>query len=113
LNGKCNNIIDSRISLKCDNGLIICENCGSCCSHDQLRRRLEKLKLTGGYINPNLIKSVNEKLAHLERGEYFCYKCKARMNEEEKGIFKCSNCLTKYDTNKYKSKRVMNLNLKL
>jgi len=105
LNGQCNCIIDSRVSKRCDNGLYICDNCGSCCSHNMLERRLANLKLTGGYIHENLIKCVSEKLGHLERGEYFCYKCKAEMTEVDNDIFQCSNCNVKYDTTKYKFKR--------
>ncbi len=70
-----------------------------------LERRLSNLKLTGGYIHDNLVKCVNEKLGHLERGEYFCYKCKSEMTEISNDIFKCSNCNVKYDTTKYKFKR--------
>jgi cold shock CspA family protein len=105
LNGQCNCIIDSRVSKRCDNGLFICDNCGSCCSHNMLERRLSNLKLTGGYIHDNLVKCVNEKLGHLERGEYFCYKCKSEMTEIGNDIFQCSNCNVKYDTTKYKFKR--------
>jgi len=105
LNGQCNCIIDSRVSKRCDNGLFICDNCGSCCSHNMLERRLSNLKLTGGYIHDNLVKCVNEKLGHLERGEYFCYKCKSVMTEISNDIFQCSNCNVKYDTTKYKFKR--------
>ena len=105
LNGQCNCIIDSRVSKRCDNGLFICDNCGSCCSHNMLERRLSNLKLTGGYIHDNLVKCVNEKLGHLERGEYYCYKCKSEMTEISSDIFQCSNCNVKYDTTKYKFKR--------
>lgn len=105
LNGQCNCIIDSRVSKRCDNGLFICDNCGSCCSHNMLERRLSNLKLGGGYIHDNLVKCVNEKLGHLERGEYFCYKCKSEMTEISNDIFQCSNCNVKYDTTKYKFKR--------
>jgi ribosomal protein L37AE/L43A len=105
LNGQCNCIIDSRVSKRCNNGLFICDNCGSCCSHNMLERRLSNLKLTGGYIHDNLVKCVNEKLGHLERGEYFCYKCKSAMTEISNDIFQCSNCNVKYDTTKYKFKR--------
>lgn len=105
LNGQCNNIIDSRISKRCNNGLFICDNCGSCCSHNMLERRLSNLKQTGGYIHDNLVKCVNEKLGHLERGEYFCYKCKSEMTETSDDIFQCSNCNVEYDTPKYKFKR--------
>jgi hypothetical protein len=105
LNGQCNCIIDSRVSKRCDNGLFICDNCGSCCSHNMLERRLANLKLTGGYIHPDLIKCVNEKLGHLERGEYFCHKCKAHMKEVRSDVFLCPNCNIKYDATKYKFKR--------
>lgn len=105
LNGQCNCIIDSRVSKRCDNGLFICENCGSCCSHNMLERRLANLKLTGGYIHDNLIKCVNQKLGHLERAEYFCYKCKAEMTEVSNDVFLCPNCNVKYDTTQYKFKR--------
>lgn len=105
LNGQCNCIIDSRISKRCDNGLFICDNCGSCCSHNMLERRLTNLKSTGGYIHDNLVKSVTEKLGHLEKSEYFCYKCKSEMTETSTDIFKCNNCNVEYDTTKYKFKR--------
>lgn len=105
LNGQCNCIIDSRVSKRCENGLFICNNCGSCCSHNMLERRLSNLKLAGGYIHDNLVKCVNEKLGHLERGEYFCYKCNSEMIEISNDIFKCSNCNVTYDTTKYKIKR--------
>ena len=105
LNGKCNNIIDSRDSTKCDNGLFICDSCGSCCSHEMLKRRLTNLESTGGYIHDNLRKCVTEKLGHLERGEYFCYKCQAKMTETSPNVFHCSNCNVKYDTAKYQLKR--------
>lgn len=105
LNGQCNCIIDSRVSKRCDNGLFICDNCGSCCSHNMLERRLSNLKLNGGYIHDNLVKCVNEKSGHLERAEYFCYKCKSEMTEISNDIFQCSNCNVKYDTTKYKFKR--------
>ena len=105
LNGQCNGIIDSRVSKKCSNGLFICDSCGSCCSHEMLKRRLNNLQTTGGYIQPNLAKCVDEKLGHLERAEYFCYKCKNNMDEISTDIFHCHNCEVTYDTTKYKLKR--------
>ena len=105
LNGQCNCIIDSRVSKRCDNGLFICENCGSCCSHNMLERRLSNLKLNGGYIHNNLVKCVNEKLGHLEKAEYFCYKCKSEMRETSTDVFQCLNCDVEYNTTEYKFKR--------
>jgi len=105
LNGKCNYIIDSRVSKKCSNGLFICGTCGSCCSHAMLQRRLSSLELTGGYIHPNLVKAVNEKLGHLERSDYFCYKCGNGMTETGNQVFQCTDCRVIYDTAKYKIQR--------
>jgi len=104
LNGQCNNIIDSRISRKCENGLYICNNCGSCCSHDMLKRHLENLELTGGYVHQNLRNCVKKKLGHLERAIYFCYRCKSEMKEINNEVFKC-DCGVTYYTEKYKFKR--------
>ncbi|MFC3198113.1 hypothetical protein ACFOET_10875 [Parapedobacter deserti] len=105
LNGQCNCIIDSRTSKKCPNGLFICNNCGSCCSHNMLQRRLKNLKLNGGYIHHNLIRCVEEQLGHLERAEYFCYRCESEMTETRPDVFECSDCKVQYDTGKYKFKR--------
>ena len=105
LNGQCNSIVDSRVSKSCKNGLYICENCGSCCSHSMLQRRLTNLQTTGGFIHQNLIKCVNEKLGHLERAEYFCHKCKDEMQEINTDVFFCNKCDVKYHTTKYKIKR--------
>ena len=54
LNGKCNSIIDSRVSKKCSNNWIICESCGCCCSHEKNVQRLENLRKTGGNISEKL-----------------------------------------------------------
>ncbi|MEI7491319.1 MAG: cold shock domain-containing protein [Bacteroidota bacterium] len=106
LNGKCNGIIDSRWSKKCPNGLYICsnENCGCCCSHDMLSRRLQNLRTTGGYIHPKLINAVDNKLGHLERAEHFCYKCGELMEELPDDVFRCNDCNISYDvsTNNFK-----------
>lgn len=109
LNGQCNSIIDSRISKRCSNGLYICDHCGSCCSHEMLERRLKNLKATGGFIHPNLKMCVEEKLGHLERAEYFCYKCEKKMVETEHDIFHCNNCDVIYDTSIYNFKRPQKL----
>ena len=105
LNGKCNNIIDSRDTRKCENGLFICNSCGSCCSHDMLNRRLNNLILTGGFIHENLKIAVDKKLGHLERGEYFCYKCGKKMIEKILDVFSCPNCGIEYNTIRYNFKR--------
>jgi cold shock CspA family protein len=102
LDGKCNSIIDSRISKQCDNGLYICERCGGCCSHEMLTRRIENLRTNGGTIHQHLIEAVDEKKGHKEKNEYFCYKCSKVMTEViddmEGGdtFFKCLSCEVEY-----------------
>jgi cold shock CspA family protein len=112
LNGQCNCVIDSRVSKRCDNGLFICDNCGSCCSHRQMETRLNNLLNNDKADTPqkqwiiaDLTEKVNNKKGHLERAEYFCYKCKSEMTEISNEVFQCSNCNVKYDTTKYKFKR--------
>jgi len=112
LNGQCNSIIDSRISNKCSNGLYICDHCGSCCSHEMLERRLKKLEATGGFIHPNLRMCVEEKLGHLERADYFCYKCENKMVETKHDIFYCNIDNVSYDTSIYNFKRLQKLDKK-
>ena len=102
LNGECGNIIDSRISKTCDNGLYICNSCGSCCSNSMFKRRLDNLKLVGGYIHPELIKNVEEENGHLEKAEYYCYKCKGMMTEINEKQYKCDSCNVSYDFDKFK-----------
>lgn len=102
LNGECNNIIDSRISKTCENGLYICNECGSCCSNSMFKRQLDKLKLVGGYIHPGLIKNIQEENGHLEKAEYYCYKCGGMMTEINKKKYKCYNCNVTYDLEKFK-----------
>ncbi len=109
LNGKCNSIIDSRDSKKCNYhdypnfaGLYICGNCGSCCSDAMLSRRLGNLELTGGLIHSELRVKVEEKLGHLERAEYFCYKCGNDMVEHSSTLFRCDDCEVEYDLNKFR-----------
>lgn len=109
LNGKCNSIIDSRDTCKCSyhsypdyDGLYICTSCGSCCSHDMLSRRLNTLNTTGGRIHNALPVKVNEKLGHLERAEFHCFKCSEEMTEVGTELFKCFDCNTEYDLSLYK-----------
>lgn len=107
LNGKCNGIIDSRKSKKCLNGLYICsnENCGCCCSHDMMNRRLSNLQSTDGYIHENLRNAVENKLGHLERAEHFCYKCGEMMDELGDDIFQCQSCSIQYDVSNNRFER--------
>lgn len=101
LNGKCNGIIDSRVSAKCPNGLYICSNesCGSCCSNDMFRRRLDNLKQTGVYVHENLEHAVKNNLGHLERKKYFCYNCGDEMekNKNQSNVYYCIACDLTYE----------------
>ena len=100
----CNAIIDSRKSRQCPNGLYICHECGSCCSHEKQSEKLNNLIRTGGYIPEDLRIVVREKLGHFEKEEFFCYKCRNLMKELNRGVFHCANCNVEYDTSKYKNR---------
>lgn len=104
LNPKCNSIIDSRDSKKCPNGLYICANCGTCCSHKMFTFRLDTLIKTGGLLHDEENK-VKNKEGHLERAEYFCHKCGKNMKEVRTDVFACNTCNVKYDTVAYKIDR--------
>lgn len=102
LYGECKTVIDSRISKRCVHGLFICPNCGTCCSEDSFKRRLESLKKVGGYIHPELIENVEKQNGHLEKKEYYCYKCAGMMTELDENTFKCSKCNVIYNLDKFK-----------
>ncbi|MGH1383689.1 cold shock domain-containing protein [Kordia sp.] len=102
LNGECNNIIDSRISKTCNNGLYICDSCGSCCSDAMFRRRLDNLKLVGSYTHPELVRNVQEENGHLEKAEYYCFKCKGMMMEINDKKYECKSCNVSYDLKNFK-----------
>ncbi|MCB9352084.1 MAG: cold shock domain-containing protein [Lewinellaceae bacterium] len=108
LNGRCNSIIDSRVSGECPHGLVICENCLSCCSHKMLSQRLENLRTTGGYIHPELIHQVGHKLGHMERGIHFCYKCEVKMEYLGNEVFKCPSCHIEKDLSAFLMTRRQN-----
>ncbi len=78
LNIRCLNVVDSRISKTCPHGLIICDTCGDCCSHNMLENRLNNLKTNGIFnkSNPRHIKLqfiVDNKLGHKELNERYDY----------------------------------------
>lgn len=100
LNPQCNATIDSRVSKKCSNGLYICEECGSCCSHKMFKRRLNNLNINGqNYSRLEQLVTNNE--GHLEKAEYFCYKCGQAMIEHPNKKFKCNYCNIDYDLSQY------------
>lgn len=82
---RCRGVIDSRDSARCPNGLVICSSCGTCCSTEMFRSRLERLKATGAYesmtrngganIIYDLEEKINNNVGHRENSKYYCYKC--------------------------------------
>lgn len=103
MNGRCANIIDSRLSQKCPNGWYICDNteCGCCCSHEQYERQLAKPR------DPSLAlrDAVANKIGHLERAMHYCYKCGDLMREGDDDTFKCEPCGVEYNLKKNFFKR--------
>lgn len=104
----CENIIDNRVSKECPNGLVICDKCCSCCSHNNMVKRHQNLKLLGGYIHPEFLDLIRRKAGHRERSEQYCYKCSELMIEKEKEVFHCNNCKKIFDLRKYKISRSYN-----
>jgi cold shock CspA family protein len=101
LNHQCNATIDSRVSKKCNNNWYICNECGSCCSHATYERRLNNLNTTTGQVDEGLLFAVNNKIGHLEKAEYFCYKCGQVMVEHPNKKFKCRDCNIDYKLSDY------------
>ena len=102
LYGECETIIDSRVSERCKHGLYICPNCGTCCSEESFRKRLGHLKKVGSYIHKELIENVEKKNGHLEKAEYYCYKCSGMMTEINAKKYECTDCHVNYDLDKFK-----------
>jgi len=65
-------------------------------------RRLKNLRLSGGYIHNELIENVKQQKGHLEKAEYYCYKCKGMMVEISTNRYKCNRCSVEYDFEKFK-----------
>ena len=86
LNGQCEDIIDSRDSVKCKThgyedecGWYICKNCNACCSS-------EKLKARAGYL-ANFGQEYKCHLeGHRDRGIICCSDCGHEMNEPAASI---------------------------
>lgn len=93
-NSKCNEIIDSRDSRQCPNGSYICQECGSCCSHNKYIERHARLVKTGGYISQRLLDLIRLNEGHWEKQERYCYKCGQKIENYE-----CPSCNVKYDSN--------------
>lgn len=99
--GECKTIIDSRVSKRCEHGLYICPNCGTCCSQEFFERRLDNLRTVGGNIHPQLIHNVENNNGHMNKKEYYCYNCSDMMTEMSEDKYKCRKCDITYNLDKF------------
>ena len=92
-NKKCRGVIDSRESHKCSNNLVICKECGTCCSTEMFRFRLDKLIKTGcpDNILAHLRYKIENNLGHKENNKYYCYNCGALL-EGNVSDTRCKHC---------------------
>lgn len=104
---KCTAVIDSRDSKKCPNGRYICPECGGCCSTENERKRLDNLRMTGGYISQNLQFFIEHQNGHWERNEFYCYKCGEKMVLQD-GEKVCPKCGAGYGQSKGLTRRPEN-----
>jgi hypothetical protein len=81
LNGQCEDIIDSRDSVKCKTqsfgeecGWYICKNCNACCSSEKLKGRKSNLEKLGKEYNCHIE-------GHRDRGVICCSDCGHEMIE--------------------------------
>lgn len=100
-NWKCHGVIDERDDKKCPNNWVICPVCGSCCSNRIMeQRRSNRMKLGLGPA-PFLEDFVRMKLGHLEKREFYCYKCGNLMESNGISYFVCRTCGTEYNRQPY------------
>lgn len=95
LNSKCLNVVDDRVAKRCENGFIICDKCGSCCSNEQFIRRKGNLEDNGQPIPNQLLERIRNRSGHWEKAECYCYKCQKELIEEG-GEFSCKPCGVSY-----------------
>ena len=96
-NWKCHGVIDERDNKKCPNNWIICPVCGSCCSNRIVAQRINnRLKLGLGPA-PYLQDFINMKMGHLEKREFYCYKCGNKMESNGGSLFVCRTCGVEYN----------------
>jgi cold shock CspA family protein len=100
-NWKCNGVIDDRDTKKCPNGWNICPECGSCCSNRIAQQRIDNCNEIGIRPSPYFIDFINRKLGHLEKREFYCWKCSGLMNHIGDSIYECSICGVRYERKKY------------
>ena len=99
-NWKCNGVIDERDTKKCPNAWNICPECGSCCSNRVASQRISNCKEIGIAPNPYFVAFLKDQLGHLEKREFYCYKC-GRITREvvdhANETHACSECGVSYN----------------
>lgn len=100
-NWKCNGVIDDRDIKKCPNGWNICPECGSCCSNRIAQQRIDNCSKIGIRPNPYFVDFINNRLGHLEKREFFCWKCGRLMNHIGDSVYECPICGVRYERKKY------------
>lgn len=100
-NWKCNGVIDDRDTQKCPNGWNICPECGSCCSNRIAQQRIDNCKEVGIPSNPYFIDFINNSRGHLEKREFYCWKCGNLTTHIGDSIYECSKCGVRYERKKY------------
>lgn len=96
-NWKCNGVIDDRDTKKCPNGWNICPECGSCCSTRTVGQRIANNNEIGIPTNPYLIDFYNRNLGHLEKREFYCWKCGSPMRRIGETLYDCPTCGVGYE----------------
>lgn len=111
---QCNNckkgLIDSRDSLKCENGWVICPSCLACCNDDLFDRLIERHR-RNGRVPARLQESQGK--GHNNKGIFFCPQCGTQLGDiivEEKvrlddgtediiqsTVFGCPQCNRTYE----------------
>ena len=79
---QCNNckkgLIDSRDSMKCENGWVICPTCLACCNDDLFDRLIERHR-RNGWVPARLQESQGK--GHNNKNIFFCPKCGTQLGD--------------------------------
>ena len=102
-NWKCKSIIDQRETTKCPNGWYICKECGSCCSTANAENMIKKQQECNRKTHSNkLLHFIQNRLGHVEKNKFYCYKCGQLTNHKQgTNFFMCNNCNVKYERWRY------------
>lgn len=107
LNGNCEDIIDSRDSVKCkteeyseDSGWYICNNCYACCSTQNLLNRKNNLEMNGHTYHGHLI-------GHRDKGVLCCKACGNEMMERKSSLVKYNEMLNWFVNKKSNHKNII------